>query len=381
LVLQSETATAPDRWRLLGNGARYSPIFTHRTRLDGAEVKTFPTKTAAKRWREDAMAALRAGNLSADRGPQLRAAAEAWLTGLAAGTITNRSGDPCKPVTVRDYRRIFRTRIEPVLGHLRLDEITTKDVQGYVDGLVKDGVAPATIDASLTPLRAFYRRAVARGEARSNPTLRIEKPSVRCARKAVVSPLDAERMIATLEGADRVLWATAFYTGMRRGELIALRREDVDLATGIVDVRRGWDEREGEIAPKSRNGSRKIPVAAVLRDHLDQHLLSHDRERVFESPTWIANAADRARDVWERAKLPAITVHAARHTFASFAITAGVNAHALCTIMGHANIATTYDKYGHMLPGSEDEAAARLDAYFAAQTAAQTAAHPESVPA
>jgi integrase len=57
-------------------------------------------------------------------------------------------------------------------------------------------------------------------------------------------------------------------------------------------------------------------------------------------------------------------LHAARHTFASFAIASGMNAKTVCMIMGHADIATTYDLYGHLLPGSEDEAASRLDAYF-----------------
>jgi integrase len=187
-------------------------------------------------------------------------------------------------------------------------------------------------------------------------------------------------MIEALRGADRVLWATAFYSGMRRGELSALRREDVDLGTGVLHVRRGWDEREGEIAPKSRNGRRKIPVAAVLRDHLDQHLLEHDGERVFESPWWIAKAAGRAEKVWTAAGLPVITLHDARHTFASFAIAAGMNAKTLCVIMGHANIATTFDKYGHLLPGGEDEAGARLDTYFAA-TVAPTVADPEKLAA
>jgi integrase len=121
-----------------------------------------------------------------------------------------------------------------------------------------------------------------------------------------------------------------------------------------------------------------VPVAAVLRDHLDQHLLDHDGERVFASPTWIETAAERARDVWQAAALPTITLHVARHTFASFAIAAGMNAKTLSTIMGHADIATTFDLYGHLLPGSEDEAAARLDAFFAA-TVAQTVAHPEEV--
>jgi integrase len=257
--------------------------------------KTFSTRTGARQWRDDAKVALRRGELSTDRGPLLRDAASTWLDGIRASTITNRSGDPYKPAVIRDYDRIFRARILPVLGHLRLDEITTKDVQRLIDNLTD---APATIDTTITPLRALYRRAVGRGEARFNQTANVEKPAVRPAQKTVVSPSEAERMIDALTGPDRTLWATAFYTGMRRGELIALRREDIDLATGIIHVRRGWDEREGEISPKSRSGRRKIPVAAVLRDHLDQHPLSHDRERVFESPTWIARAADRAREPW-----------------------------------------------------------------------------------
>jgi integrase len=340
--------------------------------------KTFPTISAARRWRQDAVVAVRAGDLSADRGPRLSDAAKAWLAGLREGTITNRSGDRYKPVAVRSYEKELRLRVLPTLGQLRLDEISTRDVQRIVDGLVAAGSAPATISSTLTPLKALYRRAVARGEARGNPTVGVEKPAVRCAPRRVVSPTEAEAMIAALTGADRVLWATAFYTGLRRGELIGLRREDVDLATGILHVRRGWDDREGEIEPKSRNGRRKVPIAAVLRDHLDQHLLSNDGARVFVSAGRVAKAGGRARTTWEDRELPVVTLHGCRHTFASFA--SGMNAKTLSTIMGHSDIATTFDLYGHLLPGSEDEAVARLDAYFGA-TVAQTVAHREKTAA
>jgi integrase len=347
--------------------------------------KTFPTISAARRWRQDAVVDLRRGDLSAGRSARLNEAAEAWLMGLRGGAITNRSGDSYKPVVMRDYTRIFNARILPRLGHLRLNEITTRDVQSLVDDLVEAGAKPATIDTALTPLRAFYRRAVARGEARANPTVGVEKPAVRCAPKAVVSPADAERMIAALDGADRVLWALAFYTGMRLGELIALRREDVDLATGIVHVRRGWDECGGEIAPKSRKGRPRIPVAAVLRDHLDQHLLDLDGERIFTSQWWIAKAAERAHKVWRPKGLPLVQLHDCRHTFASFAIDAGMNAKTLSALLGHATIAVTFDLYGHLLPGSEDEVGARLDAYFQrhseSSTVAQTVAHPAELAA
>jgi integrase len=209
---------------------------------------------------------------------------------------------------------------------------------------------------------------------------------VRSGAKRVVAPMDAEAMIAALEPAERALWATAMYAGLRRGELIGLRREDIDLATGVLHVRRGWDMLEGEIAPKSRQGRRKVPIAAVLRDHLDERLLHADDDgHVFGAPTWVARTNDRARDRWQARELPVLTLHEARHTYASFAIAAGLNAKTLSTYMGHATIAITLDLYGHLMPGAEDEATGLLDAYFArhagGSTAAETAADPEKVPA
>jgi integrase len=78
---------------------------------------------------------------------------------------------------------------------------------------------------------------------------------------------------------------------------------------------------------------------------------------VFRSLSWVAEAAKRARRRWGAAGLEAITLHEARHTYASMMIAAGVNAKALSTFMGHANIAITFDLYGHLMPGSEAEAA------------------------
>jgi integrase len=138
---------------------------------------------------------------------------------------------------------------------MRLEEIRPQDVQRLVDKLIEDKCAAATIDSALTPLRALYRRAVARGEVSSNPTLRIEKPAVRCKVRTVASPVEAAIRLDALDREDRPLWATAFYAGLRRGELIGLKWEDVDLATGVVHVRGGWDDVEGEIAPKSRQGT------------------------------------------------------------------------------------------------------------------------------
>jgi integrase len=347
--------------------------------------KTFNTRTAAKRWRPEAIAALRAGELSAERGPTVQAAYEAWIEGLRKGHVTTRSGDLYKPATIRDYERSMRLRILPVIGHLRLREVTTKDVQQLVDDLQKKKLASATIDAAVTPLKAMYRRAVARSEARINPTVGIEKPAVRTKARRVAPPQEAAAMIAALDGSERAAWATCFYAGLRRGEMIALGREEIDLAAGTIHVWRSWDMSEGYVATKNRK-PRKVPIAAVLRDYLDEQLLvAQDGEHIFGKPSWVCRTTGRARQRWEDRGLPVLDLHEARHTYASFAIAAGLNAKTLSTYMGHSSIKITLDLYGHLFPGAEIEATGLLDAYFArsvgGSTVAPTVAHPEEVAA
>jgi integrase len=75
----------------------------------------------------------------------------------------------------------------------------------------------------------------------------------------------------------------------------------------------------------------------------------------------------RSRKAWDAADLARIGLHEARHTFASLAIAAGMNAKSLSSYMGHSSVVITLDRYGHLMPGNEAEAAGLLDAYLAAR--------------
>lgn len=318
--------------------------------------RTFQTITAAKQWRTDARAALRRGLLTADTGPTLQEAVDDWVQGAKAGHVKNRSGDPYKPSAVRGYEKDLRLRVLPTLGHLRLREIRHPDLQQLVDQLVADGTAPATVQGAITPLRAVYRRAITRGLASENPTRGLELPAVRSKPRRFASPAEAERIVESLTGAARALWATGLYAGLRRGELIGLRWEDVDLAEGVIRVRRGWDAIDGEIAPKSRKGKRNVPIPAVLRDPLLEHRMTSTSDSVFGTAWTVRQLA---------LEVETLSLHDARHTYASLMIAANVNPKALSTFMGHANIGVTYDLYGHLMPGSEEAAAGLLDSYLA----------------
>jgi integrase len=351
--------------------------------------KTFPTKAAAKAWRHDAMVARDRGGLAPPAKRKLREAAEAWLDGARAGTVRNRSGDPYKPAAINGYEKALRLRVLPRFGDVRLSDLRRIDLQDLIDELVAQGLSASTIDSTLNPIKAIYRHAIARNEISdgSNPTRNLDAPAIRSKPKRIADPEEAERLLEALRDDDRAIWATALYAGLRRGEIRALRWEDVDLAEGLIHVERGWDDLEGPIELKSKAGRRRVPIAGVLRDRLIAHKLRSDRSsglvfgRDGSTPFDPGKLTERADEGWQAAGLTRITLHACRHTFASYMIAAGVNAKALSIYMGHANISITLDLYGHLMPGSESEAAELLDAYLAASEQAQEEAARAGVPA
>lgn len=355
------------------------------SKADGGKIrKSFPTKAAAKAWREDASGAVRRKELRVPKPTTLDQAADAWLEGARAGVIRTRSGDPYKPSAIRSYEADLRIRVRPEFGRRKLADITRTEMQDFIDGLVSEGLNPSTIQGAIRPLQVIYKRAVGRPDSgiTLNPTTGLELPKVRSGRDRIAPPDECARLLAALPRADRALWATAMYGGVRRGELQALRVENIDLGKGIIDVHRGWDPIVGEIVTKNRE-HRTVPISAILRDYLDQHLLDLQwREQPdgllfgVQARKQFAPSSNeqRAKRAWKAAKLNRIALHECRHTYASMMIAAGVNAKALSTYMGHANISITLDKYGHLFPGSEDEAAGLLDAYLArADTAARLA--------
>jgi integrase len=155
----------------------------------------------------------------------------------------------------------------PDLGGAKLSEIRRADVQALIDRLMTEGHGASTIRNTLLPLRVIFRRALVRGEVAVNPTMGVELPAVRGRRDRIASPSEAARLLAALDR-HQALWATAVYAGLRRGELQALAWSDVHLDDGVIRVRASWDQMEGRIAPKTKAGTRAVPIAAVLDAHI-----------------------------------------------------------------------------------------------------------------
>lgn len=150
------------------------------SKRDGKKIrKTFPTLSAATAWRDDARSAVRRNRLRAPAPITVNEAATAWLEGARGGVIRTRSGDPYKPSAIRGYEAGPRLRLLPELGRVKLGEVTRNDLHDLVDRLVASGLHPSTVGVTLLPLRAIYKRAMARGEVAVNPTTGLEMPAVR----------------------------------------------------------------------------------------------------------------------------------------------------------------------------------------------------------
>jgi integrase len=337
--------------------------------------KHFDSLEDAKLWRAECYRRLRRRELRVSSALTFAVAAEQWLAGVRTGAIRTRSGDLYKPSTIRSYELALRGSdqgtegLVSALGPVRLTNLTVEDIQEYADRLLASGAQPSTIRNALMPARVIF--AWHSREVPVNPTDGLRLPAVRGSRDRVASPEEAELLLAALPAGDCALWATALYAGLRRGELMGLRWREVDLARGVIHVVRAWDPKEAQIvAPKSKAGTRTVPIPAALRAYLAPLKLAAgaDPERLVFAINGVPFAAssitERARRTWKKKGLAEISLHECRHTFASLMIAAGVNAKALSTFMGHANISITLDRYGHLMPGAESQAAELLDTYL-----------------
>jgi integrase len=348
--------------------------------------KTFTGKgalSAAKGWRHDAGSAVRKGTMQAPSRRTLTEAAEAWLEGAKAGAILTRSGTSYKPGVVRGYEADLRRYVLPDLGTHRLAALRRSDLQALVDRLVKAGRSASKIHNVVMPVRVLCRHAIERDEILVNPTTNLRLPVANGRRERVASPQEAAELIEALPEGQRCLWWTAALAGLRRGELRGLRWSDVDLGENVIAVERSWDEKVGPVAPKSRKGTRRVPIPASLRKHLLEQKMRTGRDGedlVFGSsrarpftPThvrklalaaWEAVNVERREE--EQTELKPIGLHELRHSYVSLMHDAGFSLERIGDYVGHSSAYMT-DAYRHLLEGHEAEAAERFEDYLARQ--------------
>ena len=363
---------------MLDGGARCRcrPAYRLRLRLgDGRRVSaTFDTLAEATAWRAEQLGPNPPRPDRARRQqPTIRALAYELLDGIEAGTILNRNGTPWKPSVAHAYRVDIEGTVVPVFGDDLVGQVTPRDVQDLVDRLSASGLSPSTVRNRLKPLRVIYRRAVFDQLVQVSPVDAVQLPADRGRREQHVPAHVIAPMLEALDDVQlRAAWSLLLLAGLRVGEALGLRWADVDHTLGCLHVRQSWCNRSHQMTePKTRGSSRAVPRPAALRRALaaladargpePSHAVILHAAGQLDVPMSRNVIARHAVEAWQAAGLPIITPHAARHSWATMAVEAGMPLHDVARHLGHTSLQMVMQRYAHLQPGTLERSAGIID--------------------
>ena len=279
--------------------------------------------------------------------------------------------------TSRDYRDVIRLYLAPRIGRIRLERLQTLDVERMVSGLMADGKSAAIAKRSLNILRMALRQAMRWDMIGRNVAENVKPPKVEVQQMLFWSPREVLTFLEIARGhALYPAFFLALFTGMRIGEFLGLRWQDVNLDTGeitvqqtlVVDRKDGADSRGrlGFNAPKSKNGVRVIAINPDVVQVLRDHKAAQDAWRLEVGGSWVdmglvfatrcgtpSNPRNFQRiydNLLEQStvSLRRIRIHDFRHTAASLMILKGAGPKEVCDTLGHADVAFTMQRYVHL---------------------------------
>jgi integrase len=325
--------------------------------------------------KEDARKALREARAGADAGLVFDAGKQTtgayldlWLADSVKDTLRQR--------TFERYEQIVRVHIKPAIGRVKLKALTPAHARALYRQKLDSGLSPRTVNYIHVTLHKALSQAVADGLVPRNAAQvkapRPEKPEIK-----PLSPDQARKLIATAYATgDRyaALYVVALHTGMREGEMLGLRWDDLDLdaTTPMLRVRRTLSEtRTGHKfeLPKSGKG-RSIKLSSKAVDALRSHRAKQAEEKlrlgslwqdnglVFSTTTGTTTSGTNLlgryfKPLLKQADLPAIRLHDLRHTCATILLMAGKHPKYVQELLGHASMSITLDTYSHVIEGMD----------------------------
>lgn len=336
-------------------------------RMQPYDPHTYATEAEARR---------RAGEVQADanRGPRLdpsrRTVGEViseWLDTEARLTV--------RPRTLESYESICRVHLVPAFGTLQLAKLSSGAIERWRAQKIVAGASTRVVTLSTLHLGQACAYAMRHSYINHNPVKALRALKTEHTEMQVWSGTEATSFIAaTAMHIYSPIWSLALYTGMRKGELIGLKWEDVDLERRILRVRRTLGYAGGALCEedtKSRQ-ARSIDISEPLVRILHEHRARQNAARLQLGPswggTWVCatnigtpiNPSNLTRQLNAQIAATAVSrirFHDLRHTCASLLLAAGVPVHVVSRQLGHANAAITLRVYAHLMPGQGAEAA------------------------
>jgi integrase len=353
----------------------------------GLKRKVFYGKSKTE-VREKVLAALnekQKGTLIVAEQQTLQAYLEQWLENSVKLTI--------RPRSYERYAEIVRLHIVPILGKMKLQALAPQHVQMLQAQKTQEGLSSTTVAAIHGVLHKALKDAVKLGLVARNVCDAIPPPRKH---HKEISPLTVDQVRKLLEAAkghpQEALFVLALATGMRRGELLGLKWQDINFTTGMLYVRRTLSRlptqmgRERgdlyiEAEPKTKNSRRSIALARFALEALEQHRKRQEEMKDQAGGYWKDNdyvfcdeygqhldpgygALVQLKLLLKKARLPDIRFHDLRHSAATLLLSMGVHPKIVQEMLGHSEISMTMDIYSHVLPTMQREAVSRLNQIF-----------------
>lgn len=290
-----------------------------------------------------------------------------------------------KPASWERYELDVRRRVIPHLGKMKLANLSAPDLQLLYGKCLESGLSPTSVRNLHRVISAALSQAVKWGLAQRNVASLASAPRRNIKEMVVLGREQVSGLLVAASGHRlEALFTLAVTSGMREGELLALRWKDVDLEDGALQVRATLRRTKAGFSfsePKTARSRRQIILTQAALVALKRHRAAQIAERLRLGPAWednglvFANEVGRpieAQNVYNRsfkrllrqAGLPDMRFHDLRHTAATLMLTQGVHPKVVSDMLGHATIAITLDLYSHVLPAMQKEAVQAMDALF-----------------
>jgi integrase len=333
--------------------------------------QTFATKKDAIGFQEATRTDIRRGIYKDDRRGRIPLAdvAEEWFAS-AQGTL--------RPKTSAGYRGILDTHVLPEFGRRGIGSITPGQVKAI---LASRGVSTATRRNILRVLSQVMKHALDDGLIQSNPCQGVKTGAIERREMLFLTSAEVQALAQAIAPEFRTLVLVAAYTGMRQGELMALRVKRVDLLHSSITVAESVADIGGELhyGPTKSNRIRTIGITPSLVTLLTQQVAGkRPNDLVFSHPNGEAmKHGDYYRKHFKqavRAALPpekqGLRFHDLRHTHVALLIDQNVHAKAISNRLGHSSIAITMDRYGHLMDDHEESILEGMEARYQEAAAA-----------
>ncbi len=290
--------------------------------------------------------------------------------------------------TYEEYRTTLNNHLIPGLGHIRLQKLTTQQIQSFYAKKQKEGFSAHRVKTIHAVLHTALEHAKRIKLVGSNVSDDVELPRIEQREIQPLTPEQAQLLLQKVsEHHLEALLTLALVTGMRKGEILGLRWQDIDLQKGVLQIRRtlsylahhGFQESE----PKTPKSKRKIVLPQFVIESLKRHRTTQLEMRLQTGATWVENdivfsnkrggfivpmtLANHFAQLLQDIGLPHIRFHDLRHSAATLLLSMGVSAKVVQEILGHSHFSTTMDRYSHVLPSMQQEAMDKMDSLFRQQ--------------